>query len=571
MRYSVLIITAPGELERSKPIWGTGGWLPAEDRIALDWYCLFRFMGFNVILREPDNYNARDLEDQNVRWLIIACDTTALRENFMNEVARSLASHSVVVLCSAGKPGSIFAKWCGVQRADSIHTGRTVESFHDASSCAWECRNDIMYHAFSDATGYRVETTINGLPTIISRQSGPGKLVVLADNPSELRDQHDIFSQIILRILIQAAEVPIAWQDWSGTLILRMDDPGSSEAVHNVRYTKPKLGPEEWDAINRELKYRDAHMSIGYVIGWVDDGDNELGELSVADEAARRLPGKVHPSPLVKYTSTRKGQVYDYVHEFNAIQELRKCGTAEVEMHGFTHVDPDRERWLSASDRYANDSWYREFGADAMRFLNANPEIEHPIDASLHFFKSYFGIKPTTFIAPGEVFTHEILLKALREGIMLVGSYYLAFRDDERFCWSQHICAPYLDAPDEKWFHGCLPVVGYFHDFDIAERGVDWFVNHLDSWQAAGAKRIVNFCDVNAALHVRIELQTHQEERILVVISNPAYPIRSRIKINLFFGDGGIPPDILVNLDDSILRLQVTRLDEMIGSVTLKS
>jgi hypothetical protein len=30
----------------------------------------------------------------------------------------------------------------------------------------------------------------------------------------------------------------------------------------------------------------------------------------------------------------------------------------------------------------------------------------------------------------------------------LVSSYYLALCDGERFCWTQYVCAPYLDKSD---------------------------------------------------------------------------------------------------------------------------
>lgn len=565
-----MIIATRNDLDPSGKIWGTGGWLPPESRTALDWFCLFRFIGLEVIVREPGDYRIDDIAGQNIRWLVLACDTTSLTEDFINKLAQNLELYSITMLCTPGKRDSEFARWCGVYRAEQVYTGETVELFYPGKIRRWNCRSVLRHHSFFDNADYDILVAINGSSNILWAGRGRGKLVILADNPSDLRDQSDIITQVILHMFFYTGEVPMAWRDWSNTLILRMDDPGSSETVHNNRYTKPKLGMAEWNELNQELLHQNARMSIGYVIGWVDDGDEVLGELSIDDRPVRRTPGKVYPSPLVRYSSEAKDQVYDYTDEYNAIQHMRQSSTVEVEMHGYTHIYPDRLSWISAEDRHTNESWYREFGSDAMKFIKQNRETEHPIDASLNYFLSYFGIKPTTLISPGEVFTHEVLLKALDEGLMLVSSYYLAFRDDGRFCWSQHICAPYLDTADEKWFDGCLPVVGTFHDFDIAEHGVSWFPEQLARWKQAGAKRVIDFCEVSALLNLYTELQTEDGEITLVALSNPEYPRRKDARIILYFPDNRIPSSIRARVDNSILWLEVTRHEDYIGSVTLK-
>ena len=44
----VLLLAAEGALSPSARVWGTGGWLQPEDREALDWLTLVRFLGWEV-------------------------------------------------------------------------------------------------------------------------------------------------------------------------------------------------------------------------------------------------------------------------------------------------------------------------------------------------------------------------------------------------------------------------------------------------------------------------------------------------------------------------------------------
>ena len=67
----------------------------------------------------------------------------------------------------------------------------------------------------------------------------------------------------------------------------------------------------------------------------------------------------------------------------------------------------------------------------------------------------------------------------------------------DRFCWSQHICAPYLDEPEAAWFGAGRPVVGYFHDRELAPEGVEWMRRWLDWWQNAGAQRLMDFRELD--------------------------------------------------------------------------
>jgi hypothetical protein len=220
----------------------------------------------------------------------------------------------------------------------------------------------------------------------------------------------------------------------------------------------------------------------------------------------------VYPSPLVRYEDTAghaPGTVHDYDSEFRGIQVLRAAGLGDVEVHGFTHMHPDSEAWASAADRFESwpdTSWFREFGRAAASTIARRPPHDHPLTLAVDALRQYFGVTPTTLICPGDQWTDETLERALDLQIQIVASYYLAIRHQHRYCWAQHVCAPYLDAPDASWFASGLPTVGYFHDREPALEGVEWLTTWLDRWQEAGARRLIDFRELASALGLRLAI-----------------------------------------------------------------
>src|SRR5688572_17551768 len=48
-----LLLTSEDELPAGRSVWGTGGWLPPEQREALDWLTLARCLGWDVTILRP--------------------------------------------------------------------------------------------------------------------------------------------------------------------------------------------------------------------------------------------------------------------------------------------------------------------------------------------------------------------------------------------------------------------------------------------------------------------------------------------------------------------------------------
>src|SRR5262249_8331846 len=141
--------------------------------------------------------------------------------------------------------------------------------------------------------------TLDDAPTIVARRVGRGTVATLGFHPSEARDADGTVTALLRHVLIRGAGAPVAWHDLAGPLIVRMDDTGGAQNVPLESWTYPKLGEPAWAHVGAELARRKGRVSIGYVPGWVDDGDPARGTLQISGQRVERVPGRVHPSPLV--------------------------------------------------------------------------------------------------------------------------------------------------------------------------------------------------------------------------------------------------------------------------------
>jgi hypothetical protein len=414
--------------------------------------------------------------------------------------------------------------------------------------------------------------TLDGAPIIVARRVGRGMVATLGFHPSEARDTDGSTTALLKYLLICGLIGPVVWLDFNGSLVLRMDDPGGAQSVYSRKWSYPKLCESKWREIGADLSRRHARMSIGYTAGWVDDGDTERGFLKVAGVVPNRIPGQVYPSPLVTYQhldSHEPGTFNDYESEFRGIQTLRKAGLGDVELHGYTHMHPDSVSWAKAIDRYESVNWYRELGRSAKETITARSPEMHPLALGVAALRQCFEVRPTTLICPGDQWTNAVLDRALDIGLHLVAGYYLAIRDGDRFCWTTHVCSPYLDQAEPAWFDGGLPVVGYFHDHDLAVKGVDWMSKWIDRWQTAGARAIMDFRELAAAVCRHFYLENHAGEIRLVVSGEGAPPLVRPLRVMIRVPDERMPSRMAVSLDNKDLFVKVHPLDHGLGRITL--
>ena len=426
-RPTVLLLASRDELPPSKRVWGTGGWMPPQDREALDWLTLVRFLGWDVEVVAPTD-DPREWLRRSGLVIVIACDPDALGEETMHAIASRLNDHPALVVCRAASAGTPLATLASVSRDGQAPAGQLIEWQGPGPRGAWRSGKPLDGQRLLLQPDARPWATIEGAPVVAARPCGRGMVATLGIHPSEARDTDPSGTALMKTLLTWGAPPPVAWLDFDHTLVLRMDDPGGAQNVHSRSWCYPKLNRDAWAAIGRDLAARQGRISLGYVSGWVDDGDERRGRLTIEGQAVARHPGAVYPSPLVRYEDVaghRPGTIHDYTAEFQGIQALRQSGLADVELHGFTHMHPDREAWARAADRFESrpaTDWYREFGRAAVPALERLAAGDHPLVRALGLFREYFGTAPTTLICPGDQWTDATLARALELGLQLVAS-----------------------------------------------------------------------------------------------------------------------------------------------------
>jgi hypothetical protein len=581
-------------------LWGDGGWCMPEEREALDWLTLARLLGWQVDVIRPGRLTGLKAAHWIVvacDGARLSDSDVARLERRLATAPGLLVARAVATGCPlerlvgrAGDPAASRARVLTWPRADgstgrhllkkplphvalppslslplkgggnaaappqlsrnSSRSGATGSSLPSPASPAtmqWRRSRRERDRVRGEAPEANVWARIGNDPLVTLRSVGRGSVATLAVHPSVLRDASGAGTALLTDLLIRAAGRPVAWLDWQGTVALRMDDPGAAQNVWLESWTYAKLGAPAWEEIGAILARHQARLSIAYVSGWVDDGDPARGSLTVAGQSVGtkklpRLPGQIYPSPDVVYVDRHghsPGTRHDGPSEYKGIQALRQRGLAEVELHGHTHMHPDTAAWAKAPDRYTGVAWFREVSRAALPVLTRRGARHHPFTRGRAALKRQFKTAPLAVVSPGDEFTDEAMEQALDLGIALVSSYYTAIRHEDRFAWSTHLCAPYLDEPDAAWFAGNLPVVGYFHDRDLAVHGNGWLDRNLAAWRAAGATRFIDFRELVAALDLILGVR-RTRDGIAVAVERGDIPLPRPARISLYDPDGGV-------------------------------
>ena len=567
---SMFLIASTSELPPDRVVWGTGGWLDPHLREGLDWLTLGRLIGWETRVAGPEVDDLGSGLDGAFRAIVLACDPGRLSADAVGRLRAALAEEATVLVARPATPGSSLAALQGNPEVGQTMSGVDLQWTGDGPSAVWRCREPITASALEPPKQSRVLATLDGIPVIVATPVSGSLVVTLGFHPSEARDRDGSATALLRHLLIHSSSRPAAWFDWGHTMILRMDDPGGAQNAYSRSWAYAKLGEAEWDDIGRELQRRDASLTVGYISAWVDDGDAHRGSLRVEGRDVARTPGRIHPSPTVWYrdeAGNRPGTVSDYQSEYRGLLRLKDAGLLSVELHGYTHMHPDLETWLASPDRYDNRQWFRELGYRAEPILAELDPADHPLALGTDAIERFFDARPTTLICPGEEFTPAALATALDLGLRLTGSYYLAIRVGQRFCWCQHVCSPYLDQPDPRWFDAGLPVVGYFHDYEPSLEGVTWISRWLDAWQEAGARRFVDYRHVASALAKTLDLESDGESLRLRVGEDTSIPSQVPFRIHLANLPAPHPESIEVVTPRATIEAPLESLDSHLARI----
>jgi hypothetical protein len=550
--HKAIILTVHAERIRFESVLGTGGWVPPEEREALDWMTLLASLGWEVRVMHPNEIIVSPDKLTQVQWVIGSSDLSMLPQQEGKELIRIASMHSLLFVAQENSIRSFLEDSSAMLISDELNevSGRKLRFVSSTEVHTWDCRKLFT------CTGWKVPVHARGSlfldDTVIGYTIREGKadVLLLGFHVGAARDAEGVFSAIIKEMLIDACATPVAWVEWSNTMLLRMDDPGSAQRIYDLKFAASRtLSSHEWGSIGNILRERDACLSVGYVPAWVDDGLPENGRLQVNGKEVGRVPGKRYPSPYVQYEKFMPALgpvVCNYEDEFSGMIDLIREGIISAELHGYTHIFPDLDAWLHSEDRMTNVAWYREFGRRATAYTESLSSDEHPLTRGIRLFKELFQRNPSTLIFPGEEFTVSAVRQAKERGIRQIGSYYLAMPVNDQFCWNMHICSPYLDRADPSHFDHALPVVGYFHDLDIIEKGVHWLSENLDAWIGNGANHFIDYAGLCAILSGRFSFSSEADQYRIVWKGHPAMGEAPAVRMGIHIPGSGIRGEITI-------------------------
>jgi hypothetical protein len=135
----MLIVASEAELPPTDRVWGTGGWLPPEQREALDWLTLARLMGWGVhVSRRPQSGLDAGLSGGSC-WIILACDPDSLGEELVALLATRLEAEALLIVARAGVHGGTFASLAGAARRPESIAGQALHWTGPGSERGWRC------------------------------------------------------------------------------------------------------------------------------------------------------------------------------------------------------------------------------------------------------------------------------------------------------------------------------------------------------------------------------------------------------------------------------------------------
>ena len=490
----IALIADADELPPAARVWGRENRvLPAAEREALCWLTLGRLLGWDVEVA----YDVGELADAPI--VIAARDLTDEESEALE--ARAEAGALVITRAAPGEERTVSGalRWSGPGEA------RDWEVWPEVSVRGSDPK-DPAASKRRDRSGLTPWAWLGDTPLVVARPVGRGHVATLTAHPAELADAAPSGTGLLKHLLTQAAPAPLAWLDLEGWVIVRLDDPGSSSSVHLDDWAHRGLRPEEWAAVTDSLAEREARITIGYVPGWVDDGDPGRGELLVSGEPAERRPGAVHPSPLVSYRSRNGDADHDHPAELAALAALRERGAGSLEPHGYTHVRPvfadgaddPYAAWAAAPDRHTEVSWFRE-----LEGLETPPEGGDPVLHGPAMLAEHAGADPVALCCPGFACSPAATESAVAL-LRLVSAETLAIRDGERLAWCDHVRNPFIDGAAGPWLEAGVPAVAWLHDRDLVNEGTGWLGERLDEWSAHGARRFADLRELAAALDQRV-------------------------------------------------------------------
>ncbi len=230
-------------------------------------------------------------------------------------------------------------------------------------------------------------------PFLTVRQPERGGRVVWlgVDRPGN-QLQRQVARDLFKRALVWAQGYAL-YADYSKTMVLFMDDPGTSDKTYLPYWSY--LTPTE-ETIRRSLigplKQHHAVLTPDVTTGYVDRKSQRILNPWRQDRVADELvPGRVHD-----FASTKRG-----------LDAGVREGVFEIQAHGWTHILPDLDSppgpfWTAPMDGVGSYNWYQEFGDPDIRKKEV-PAIWQAFHMrrAIECLQEDFGIRPQFIMVPG--------------------------------------------------------------------------------------------------------------------------------------------------------------------------
>lgn len=480
--------------------------------------------------------------------IILALDGRKLPEKIINSIKKA-NDNGINVISDISSLDDALLSYLKIKRysesfpADKLEIieNHKVIPFHPRYVREIRSENGELYAKFNDK------------PVVIEIPKGNGKNYILGFTGRELFKQYDFFHKFLRDLIISASSKGLVYYSFDNKAILRMDDPGSS---HRVWLNSPKydsidfdISFSQWMDIIKTLKNQYAKMSIMYTPIFVDDGDKNLGKVFYkGKEILERKCGNQFLSKEIMYIKRNPSFIFDFKKSFEAIKYGLRQKVFEIQLHGYSHLTVNVNKWCNSLDKKTNVLWLSEY-YDAIDNKEVDfIEQKKRIEDSYEIIKKLFGEYPDIFSPPAHLYSGKTL-----EAVQLIGIPFMHSLVFYKITPEKII---EMDEVKSAWAHTSIgaranltkvgyPVVLGFHDWDFKKHSTNWFNDYLNDWKRKGIKNFISFGEFTGYLRLSINSFQRREyiEGTLTINEN-----QKRISENNYFKDN--PFGLMVKIPD---------------------
>jgi hypothetical protein len=304
------------------------------------------------------------------------------------------------------------------------------------------------------------------------------------------RDVEFHLSPIMAKILRNAIFYCIGYgiyETYPNTIMLRVDDMGTSQAAYLSSWHYPQLTQDQIRAsLIQPLIQHNATLAVMYAPGYPREAEQTVLNSWTLD--------------WIDPFGTEQNLTSNYLGILEGISK----DVLDIESHGWTHMAPNLTAWWDNQTEWANTDWYREF-YDARYGAEVDVATQN-----LHFANSIQGIQeafgtwPLSFAPAGNLISGQPTTDGVPQNytyrLAALNGFGLA-SDGGRYCYlGSDMVIPNMAMTRVYYLsdvasirqrlkaYGAwdIPIMVYFHDRDIAVTDPNYLQNYLAQLETPG-------------------------------------------------------------------------------------